>query len=72
MAWLCRSVLEREFRLRQASGAERAGIRGSVARTCGAGAALQQAAHGVLSAYHRRDGGRRATANRGGSAYPGA
>jgi histidinol-phosphate/aromatic aminotransferase/cobyric acid decarboxylase-like protein len=39
-------------------------------RTCGAGAALQQAAHGALSAYHRRDGGRRATANRGGGAYP--
>jgi len=54
------------FRLRQASGAGRAGIRGGVARTCGAGAALQQAALGALSAYHRRDGGRRATANRGG------
>ena len=69
-AWLCRSAFEREFRLRQASGAGRAGIRGGVARTCGAGAALQQAAHGALSAYHRRDGGRRATANRGGGAYP--
>src|SRR5437667_8858740 len=69
-AWLCRSAFEREFRLRQAFGAGRAGIRGGVARTCGAGAALQQAAHGALSAYHRRDGGRRATANRGGGAYP--
>src|SRR5258708_3337727 len=69
-AWLCRCAFEREFRLRQASGAGRAGIRGGVARTCGAGAALQQAAHGALSAYHRRDGGRRATANRGGGAYP--
>src|SRR5690349_672114 len=69
-AWLCRSAFEREFRLRQSSGAGRAGIRGGVARTCGAGAALQQAAHGALSADHRRDGGRRATANRGGSAYP--
>ena len=69
-AWLCRSAFEREFRLRQASGAGRAGIRSGVARTCGAGAALQQAAHGALSAYHRRDGGRRATANRGGGAYP--
>ena len=26
--------------------------------------------HSALSAYHRRDGGRRATANRGGGAYP--
>ena len=31
---------------------------------------FQQAAHSALSAYHRRDGGRRATANRGGGAYP--
>jgi histidinol-phosphate aminotransferase len=69
-AWFCRSAFELEFRLRQASGAGRTGIRGGVARTCGAGAALQQAAHGALSAYHRRDGGRRATANRGGGAYP--
>jgi histidinol-phosphate/aromatic aminotransferase/cobyric acid decarboxylase-like protein len=30
----------------------------------GASAALQQAAHGALSAYHRRDGGRRATRRR--------
>jgi Aminotransferase class I and II len=69
-ARLRRSAVEREFRLRQASGAGRAGIRGGIARTCGAGAALQQAAHGALFAYHRRVGGRRATANRGGGAYP--
>ncbi len=70
-ARLHRSAFEREFRLRQASGAGRVGIRDGAARTCGAGSAFQQAAHGALSAHHRRDGRRFPTANRGGGGYPG-
>ncbi len=70
-ARLGRSAFEREFRLRQASGAGRVGIRGGAARTCRARAAFQQAAHGALSAHHRRDGRRHPTANRGSGGYPG-
>ena len=70
-ARLRRSAFEREFRLRQASGARRRGIRGGAARTCGAGAAFQQAAHGALSAHHRRDGRRHPAADLGSDGHPG-
>src|SRR3984893_7095904 len=64
------SAFEREFRLRPASIAGRAGIRLGAARTCGAGAAFQQAAHGALSAHYRWYRRRCPTANRGSGGYP--
>ena len=51
-----RSAVERELRLRQASGARRGGTGGSFARACGAGAAFQQTPHGALATHHCRDG----------------
>ncbi len=42
-----RPAVERKFRLRPASAAERGGTGGGAARACGAGAAFQQAAHGA-------------------------
>jgi hypothetical protein len=70
-ARLHRSAFERKFCLCQPPGETRAGIRGGVARTRGAGAAFQQAAHGALSAHHCWDGRRHPTANRSGGGYPG-
>ncbi len=67
---LCFAV-QRQFRLRRAPGTGWRRARGGAARTGGAGAAFQQAAHGVLSAHHGRDGRRYASADRGGRRDPG-
>ena len=66
-----RSAVERELRLRQASGARRGGIRGGAARACGAGAAFQQTPHGALAPHHCWGGRRRPTADRGSGGHSG-
>ena len=62
-ARLRRSAFQREFRLRQPSGAGRPGIRAGTTRTRGAGSAFQQATHGALFAHYRRNRRRDPTPN---------